>query len=168
MVSHRPAMFGGNRHWVSGDMFLVVEEHVPHALTLLSVCNTSIRQCCLLRLHVTQNVLQLSFCFSCSFFFSLPFSDKLAKVIFKFYLNCCYKHVWPGSEWLIWYAMCLQTISYRDRQCHSMWTGPDFRKVPTWPSRILLKFCQVTVTIKKWKSWKLYFLLVNGSKITAT
>ena len=38
MVSRRPAIFGGTRHCVSRDMFLVVEEHIPHALTLLSVC----------------------------------------------------------------------------------------------------------------------------------
>ena len=50
---------------------------------------------------------------------------------------------------------------------HSMWNGPNFKKLPTWPSWIFLKFCQVNVPIKKWKSWKFYCLLVNGSKIKA-
>ena len=64
MGSRRPAIFGGTRHCVSGDMFLVVEERIPHALTLLSVCITSIRQCCLLRLHVTHfsSIVSLSTC----------------------------------------------------------------------------------------------------------
>ena len=44
----------------------------------------------------------------------------------------------------------------------------EMKKVPTWPSWILMKFCQVNVIIKKWKSWKFDCLFVNGSKITAT
>ena len=36
--------------------------------------------------------------------------------IFKFFLNCCFKRVWPGSELLIWYAVCCQNMSFRDMQ----------------------------------------------------
>ena len=36
-----------------------------------------------------------------------------------------------------------------------MWNGPNFRKVPIWPSWNLLNFCQVNVPIKKWKSLKM-------------
>ena len=38
------------------------------------------------------------------------------------------------------------------QQCksHSMWNRPNFRKVPTWHSWILLKFCQVKAAV----SWK--------------
>ena len=38
------------------------------------------------------------------------------KVIFKFFSNCCFKRVWPGSELLIWYVVCFQAMSFRDTQ----------------------------------------------------
>ena len=51
-----------------------------------------------------------------SFYFSVVFLDGLLKVIFKFFSNCCFKCVWPGSELLIWYAVCFQTMSFRYKQ----------------------------------------------------
>ena len=46
-----------------------------------------------------------------------------------------------------------------------MWYQPT---LPTWPTWILLIFCQVNVPIKKWKSWKFYLLLMKGFKIMTT
>ena len=46
-----------------------------------------------------------------------------------------------------------------------MWTQPT---LPIWPTCILLIFYQVSVPIKKWKSWKFYLLIINGSKIMTT
>ena len=43
---------------------------------------------------------------------------------------------------------------------HSMWNQLT---LPTWPTWILLIFCQVNVPIKKWNSWKFY--LMKGFKI---
>ena len=48
---------------------------------------------------------------------------------------------------------------------HSMWNQPT---LPTWPTWILLIFCQVSVHIKKWKSWKFHLLIMKGFKIMTT
>ena len=45
-----------------------------------------------------------------------PFLDRLAKFIFKFFSNCCLKRLWPGSELWIWYVVCFQVMSFRDKQ----------------------------------------------------
>ena len=60
----------------------------------------------LLRLRVAQKALQLPLKF---FFFSfLPccrcFSNGLAKVICIFFSYNCFRHVWPGSDLLIWHV----------------------------------------------------------------
>ena len=67
----------------------------------------------LLRLRVEQKALQWPLLSS---FFSTAILDGLAKVIFKFFSNCCYKRAWPGSQLLIWNAVCFQTMSFRDEQ----------------------------------------------------
>ena len=93
--------------------------------------------CIFLRLRVTQNVLQLPMFFFLrlhgtqkalqSLFFSFPhlppsfsflalFFDGLAKVIFTFFSNFYFKHLWPGSSLLIWYAVCIQVMALRDKQ----------------------------------------------------
>ena len=45
---------------------------------------------------------------------------------------------------------------------HSMLNQPT---LPPWPTWIFLIFCQVSVPIKKWKSWKFYLLIMKGFKI---
>ena len=45
-----------------------------------------------------------------------PFLNRLAKFIFKFFSNCCLKRLWPGSELWIWYVVCFQVMSFRDKQ----------------------------------------------------
>ena len=45
---------------------------------------------------------------------------------------------------------------------HSMLKQPT---LPPWPTWIFLIFCQVSVPIKKWKSWKFYLLIIKGFKI---
>ena len=39
-------------------------------------------------------------------FFPALFLYGLAKVICVFFFYCCFKRVWPGSDFLIWYAVC--------------------------------------------------------------
>ena len=51
--------------------------------------------------------------FFSSFFFT-AFLDGLAKDIFNFFSNYCFKRVWPRSELLIWYAVCFQAMSFRE------------------------------------------------------
>ena len=54
---------------------------------------------------------------SCFFYSFLSlYLDGLLKVIFKFLSNCWLKSVWPGSQLLIWYAVCFQAISLRDKR----------------------------------------------------
>ena len=48
---------------------------------------------------------------------------------------------------------------------HSMLKQPT---LPPWPTWIFLIFCQVSVPIKKWKSWKFYLLIIKGFKIMTT
>ena len=48
---------------------------------------------------------------------------------------------------------------------HSMW---NHLTLPTKPPWILLKFCQVNLSIKKLKSWKCYHFLKCGSEIMTT
>ena len=54
------------------------------------------------------------------FFFSFfsVFLDELAKVIFKFkfFSDCYFKRVWPGSKLLIWHAVWLQKRSFKNKQ----------------------------------------------------
>ena len=68
----------------------------------------------LLCLHVTQKL------WNCHYFllfvYFIIFLEGLAKVIFKFFSNCCIQHVWPGLELLKWYAVCFQAMSFRDKQ----------------------------------------------------
>ena len=54
---------------------------------------------------------------SFSFFFSFSslFLDR-ANVIFKVLSNCCFEPVWPGSELIIWCAVCFQPMSFRNKQ----------------------------------------------------
>ena len=75
--------------------------------------NAKALQLPLLRLRVTHKGLQLSVFSS---FSSLVFLDRLTKFIFKFLPNCCLERVWPGSELSIWYAMCFQSMSFRNKQ----------------------------------------------------
>ena len=51
---------------------------------------------------------------------------------------------------------------------HSMWNPLNFKKLPTWSSWILFKFCQVNVSIKKWKSWKFCHFITCSSEIMTT
>ena len=67
-------------------------------------------------LHVTQNTLQLSFYYSFFFSFWSVFLDGQTKVIFIFFSNCCFKCVSLGSELLMWYVVCFQAMSFRDKQ----------------------------------------------------
>ena len=46
-----------------------------------------------------------------------------------------------------------------------MWNHLTF---PTWPPWVLLKFCQVNVSVKKWKSWKCYHFILCVSEIITT
>ena len=48
---------------------------------------------------------------------------------------------------------------------HSIWNHLTFL---TWPPWILLKFCQLNLTIKKWKYWKFYYFITCGSEIMTT
>ena len=54
------------------------------------------------------------------FYFFLSFSslflDRLAKVIFKVLSSCCFERVWPGLELIIWYVVCFQPRSFRNKQ----------------------------------------------------
>ena len=40
--------------------------------------------------------------------------DGLAKFIFHYLSNCCFERVWPGFQLIIWYAVCLQLMSFRN------------------------------------------------------
>ena len=69
----------------------------------------------LLRLRVTQNALQF-FIFFPPFLLLSVLLDRLAKVIFKVLPKCCFERVWPGSELIIWYAVCFQPMSSGNKQ----------------------------------------------------
>ena len=54
---------------------------------------------------------------SCAFaIFLVAFSRQTGKRYFKVFSNYFFKHVWLGSQLLIWYAVCFQAMSFRDRQ----------------------------------------------------
>ena len=57
-----------------------------------------------------------NFAIATIFFSSKAFLDGLIKVIFKFFFNCSFKHVSPGSELLIWFAVCYRVMSFSDKQ----------------------------------------------------
>ena len=69
------------------------------------------------RLRVTQKLLQLPLFSS---FFSAALLERLAKVIFKFFSNCYFKHKWPESGLSIWYAVCFQTMSFKVNSNHRL------------------------------------------------
>ena len=48
---------------------------------------------------------------------------------------------------------------------HSIWNHLTFL---TWPPWILLKFCQLNLTIQKWKYWKFYYFIMCSSEIMTT
>ena len=48
--------------------------------------------------------------------FSSMLLDRLAKVICKDLFDCCFERVWPGSDLIIWYAVCCQPMSFRNKQ----------------------------------------------------
>ena len=55
-------------------------------------------------------------------------------------------------------------IEYRSFHVNS----PEYSKTSHWSSWILLKFFQVNVSLKKWKSSKLYHFITCGSEIMTT
>ena len=69
-----------------------------------------------LHLRKTQEALQLPFQFFFSFYFSSLFLDRLPKVIFKFFSDCCFKRMWPRSKYLIRYAVSFQAMSFKEKQ----------------------------------------------------
>ena len=63
-----------------------------------------------------KTVLRLSFYFIFVFVFSSVLLHEQAKVIFLFFSNFCFKHMWPRSKLVIWYAAYFQAMSFRDKQ----------------------------------------------------
>ena len=65
-----------------------------------------------MRLRLTQEALRfLLLRLRLPFFFFSKFYARHVKSIFIFFSSCCFKRVWPGLEFLIWYAKNVGVLS---------------------------------------------------------